>query len=41
MKSLWLLGIEVSHQTVYNWIRKYDTLMQKYIDELTSQVSET
>ena len=27
MKSLKLLGVEVSHQTVYNWIKKYVQLM--------------
>jgi transposase-like protein len=41
MKSLKLLGVEVSHQTVYNWIEKYCTLMQKYIEKLQPQVSDT
>jgi transposase-like protein len=41
MKSLKLLGVEVSHQTVYNWIRKYVELMKKYTDELIPQVSDT
>ncbi len=40
-KSLRLLGVEVSHQTVYNWIRKYVALMNRYIDELIPQVSDT
>ena len=40
-KSLRLLGVEVSHQTVYNWIKKYVASMKKYIDELTPQVSDT
>jgi putative transposase len=40
-KSLKLLGVVVSHQTVYNWIEKYIALMQKYLDKITPQVSET
>jgi transposase-like protein len=40
-KSLRLLGIQVSHQTVYNWIAKYTELMQKYLDKITPQVSDT
>lgn len=41
MKSLRLLGVEVSHQTVYNWIRKYVALMKKYVEELQPNVSDT
>jgi transposase-like protein len=40
-KSLRLLGIQVSHQTIYNWIAKYAELMRKYVDEITPQVSDT
>jgi putative transposase len=40
-KSLKLLGVQVSHQTVYNWIAKYTELMQKYLDKITPQVSDT
>ena len=40
-KSLRLLGVEVSHQTVYNWIKKYVGLMEKYTEELKPQVSDT
>jgi len=40
-KSLRLLGVVVSHQTVYNWIAKYTELMQKYLDKITPQVSDT
>ncbi len=40
-KSLRLLGVQVSHQTVYNWIEKYTALMQKYLDKITPQVSDT
>ena len=28
-KSLKLLGVEVTHMTVYNWIQKYTQLMTK------------
>jgi putative transposase len=40
-KSLRLLGVQVSHQTVYNWIAKYTELMGKYLDKITPQVSDT
>jgi len=39
-KFLRLRGIRVTHQTVYNWIRKYVSLMEKYLDKLTPQVSD-
>jgi transposase-like protein len=39
-KSLRLLGMEVTHQTVYNWITKYTNLMQKYLDKITPQVGD-
>jgi len=41
MKSLKLLGVEVSHQTVYNWINKYVSLMKSYVEKLTPNVSNT
>jgi putative transposase len=41
MKSLRLLGVKVSHQTVYNWISKYIGLMEKYLDKITPDVSDT
>jgi len=40
-KSLRLLGVEVSHQTVYNWIKKYIGLMEKYVEKLRPKVSDT
>ena len=40
-RSLELLGVKVSHQTVYNWITKYVGLMAKYLDKITPQVGET
>lgn len=39
-KSLKLLGMEVTHQTVYNWINKYTKLMESYIDKITPQVGD-
>ena len=41
MKSLRLLGVEVSHQTVYNWIKKYIGLMKRYLDKLKPDVGDT
>ena len=40
-RSLRLLGVQVSHQTIYNWIGKYTALMGKYLDKITPQVSDT
>jgi transposase-like protein len=40
-KFLRLQGIEVSHQTVLNWITKYTGLMKGYLDKLTPQVGDT
>ncbi|MFH0897321.1 MAG: DDE-type integrase/transposase/recombinase [Candidatus Bathyarchaeota archaeon] len=40
-KSLRLLGVEVSHKTVYMWIKKYVGLMEQYIDKLRPNVSDT
>ncbi len=40
-KSLRLLGVQVTHRTVLNWIRKYVTLMEKYLDKITPQLSDT
>jgi putative transposase len=40
-RSLQLLGVQVSHKTVFMWIKKYTTLMEKYLDKITPQVSET
>ncbi|MGD6805961.1 MAG: DDE-type integrase/transposase/recombinase [Candidatus Bathyarchaeia archaeon] len=41
MRSLELLGIDVSHQTVYNWIKKYIALMKNYAEKITPNVSDT
>jgi transposase-like protein len=40
-RSLRLLGVQVSHKTVYCWIKKYTALMEKYLDKITPQVSDT
>jgi len=38
--SLRLLGMDVTHQTVYNWIKKYTGLMQQYLEKITPQVGD-
>ena len=40
-KSLKLIGVQVSHKTVLKWIQKYVGLMEKYLDKITPQVSDT
>jgi putative transposase len=40
-KFLRLQGVEVHHTTVYRWIGKYVTLMQKYLEQMKPQVSDT
>ena len=40
-KFLRLQGVQVSHQTIYNWIEKYTALMEKYLDKITPQLSGT
>jgi transposase-like protein len=39
-RFLRLQGVRVSHVAVYKWIRKYVALMQKYLDQITPQVSD-
>jgi transposase-like protein len=39
--SLRLLGVEVSHKTVFMWIKKYVGLMQTYIEKIVPNVSDT
>jgi transposase-like protein len=41
MESLRLLGVQVSHQTVYNWIGKYVKIMQGYVEKLKPNVGDT
>jgi len=40
-RSLKLVGVEVCHKTIYNWIQKYIGLMEKYLAQITPQVSDT
>lgn len=40
-KSLRLMGVQVSHQTIWNWIQKYIALMEKYLDKITPNVGDT
>jgi putative transposase len=40
-KLLRLQGVEVSHVAIYKWIRKYVTLMEKYLEQIKPQVSNT
>ena len=40
-RSVKLLGVQVSHQTVYNWIDKYIGLMKKYVEKLKPNVGDT
>jgi putative transposase len=39
-RSLKLIGMDITHQTVYNWIEKYTNLMQKYLEKITPNVGE-
>ncbi len=38
-RLLRLQGINVSHQTIYNWITRYVKLMERYLEKITPQVS--
>jgi transposase-like protein len=40
-KSLKLIGTEISHRTVANWIEKYVGIMKTYVDNLKPNVSQT
>jgi len=40
-RSLRMMGVEVSYQTVWNWIKKYMDLMEKYLDKIAPNVSDT
>jgi putative transposase len=40
-RSLRLLGVQVSHKTVFMWIKKYTALMEKYLNRITPQISDT
>jgi transposase-like protein len=40
-RSLRLIGVEVSYQTVWNWIEKYTALMEKHLTKIQPQVGDT
>ena len=40
-KALRLKGIKVSKMSVFNWVKKYVGLMEKYLDQITPQVGDT
>jgi transposase-like protein len=40
MRSLKLLGVEVSYRTILNWIRKYVAIMKNYTDKIKPNVSD-
>jgi putative transposase len=40
-KFIALQGLTVTHQTVYNWIKRYVLLMQAYLEKITPNVSDT
>ena len=39
-KFLELQGVNVTHKTVWNWIRKYTNLMEQYLEKITPQISD-
>jgi putative transposase len=39
-KSIKLLMVEVSYQTIFKWIRKYVNLMQSYVEKLKPNVGD-
>ncbi len=40
-KFLRMRGVQVSHQSVWNWISKYTLKMESYLDKITPQVGDT
>jgi len=39
-KFLRLQGVNVSHKTIYMWVKKYTNLMKNYLDKITPQVGD-
>jgi len=39
-ESVTLIGMDVSHQMVYSWIKKYVTLMARYLEKISPNVSD-
>jgi len=40
-KFLKLQGVKISHVAIYKWIGKYVAIMEKYLDQITPNVSDT
>jgi putative transposase len=40
-KSLKLIGVQVSHKTIFMWIKKYIALMKEYVETIKPNVSDT
>ncbi|MBI3623244.1 DDE-type integrase/transposase/recombinase [Candidatus Pacearchaeota archaeon] len=34
-------GVQVSHKTIYRWIKKYTTIMQEYLNKIAPHVGDT
>lgn len=39
-KFLELQGVKITHKTVWNWIRKFTSLMESYLEKITPQVGD-
>ncbi|CAE6488977.1 IS6 family transposase [Candidatus Nitrosotenuis uzonensis] len=39
-KFLRLQGIEVNHKTIYNWVKRYVSLMEKYLEDIVPKVGD-
>ncbi|MGB8035407.1 MAG: DDE-type integrase/transposase/recombinase [Nitrososphaeraceae archaeon] len=39
-RSIRLIGMNVTHQTIYNWIKKYVGLMRKYLEQIIPNVGD-
>lgn len=39
-KALRLLGMDVTHQTIYNWIVKYTKLLKEHLNKITPEVGD-
>lgn len=39
-KFLRLQGVEITHRTIYNWVKKYISLMDKYLENIVPKVGD-
>jgi transposase-like protein len=39
-KFLKLQGLKINHNTIYKWIKKYVTLMARYLEQIKPNVSD-